>query len=139
MPDAVSRYSALVSGSLMLTPRKSVSAMAQAIRSLPPRASIGKHLTASDGTQASEIRPDNIIGLAEPERELIHFVEVPEGWIKGQLLNVRNSGGEYVVTVLGEEFDPRYQMRALKFGNSFDCQTFISKWYSREHHDPRAF
>lgn len=54
------------------------------------------------------------------------------GWSKGQLLNVRNAGSHYNVTLLGEEYDPRYPERCLQFTCINDAQTFISKWYSRE-------
>jgi hypothetical protein len=63
---------------------------------------------------------------------------VPHDWVKGQLLNVRHGGQGYRVTVLGEEFDPRYPERCLEFSSSFDCQQFVSSWYSRQSHDPRA-
>lgn len=62
----------------------------------------------------------------------------PEDWTKGQLLNVRRSGDNYVVTLLNEELDPQHPERALFFSNSFDCQSFISVWYSRDNVDPRA-
>ena len=65
-------------------------------------------------------------------------IEVPQGWTKGQLLNVRNTGPDYVITLLGEEYDPRHPNRALRFTNPAECQSFISTWYSREHSDPRA-
>ncbi len=65
-------------------------------------------------------------------------VGVPPSWTKGQLLNVRNAGECYVITLLGEEFDSRYPERALKFTNQALCQNFISSWYAREHFDPRA-
>lgn len=54
------------------------------------------------------------------------------GWVKGQLLNVRNAGSHYNVTLLGEEYDPRHPERCLQFQNSAETQTFISAWYSRE-------
>lgn len=78
--------------------------------------------SASDGTQVGEIRPT-----------------IPSGWLKGQLLNVRNNGIDYVVTLFPEEFDPRYPERALKFSNPAKCQDFVSNWYQRENCDPRAF
>ncbi len=80
-----------------------------------------------------ELTSDPIIALAEPKH-----VEVPPTWTKGQLLNVRNAGEHYVITLLGEEFDPRHPERALKFSNPALCQNFVSAWYSRENHDPRA-
>ncbi len=62
----------------------------------------------------------------------------PSEWIKGQLLNNRKNGDGYIVTLLGEEFDRDHPERALIFGNSYDCQEFISWWYQKENHDPRA-
>jgi hypothetical protein len=81
-------------------------------------------MNASDGTQAEEIRP-----------------LTPPSWTKGQLLNVRNRGEFYVVTLLGEEDDPPLKPApngALRFTNTALCQDFVSKWYATEHHDPRA-
>lgn len=54
------------------------------------------------------------------------------GWVKGQLLNVRNAGSHYNVTLLGEEYDPRQHDRCLQFTNPNDCQDFVSRWYARE-------
>jgi hypothetical protein len=53
------------------------------------------------------------------------------GWMKGQLLNVRNAGGHYNVTLLGEEYDPSQPERCLQFTQPNDCQNFVSAWYSR--------
>jgi hypothetical protein len=67
-------------------------------------------------------------------------LQPPAGWLKGQLLNVRNRG-EYVVTLLGEEDEPPLRPApsgALRFPNSAKCQEFISRWYARESYDPRA-
>ena len=64
--------------------------------------------------------------------------EVPEGWHTGELLNVRNHGDAYVLTLFPAEFDPRHPERAMRFTNPGDCQNFVSKWYSRESADPRA-
>jgi hypothetical protein len=66
---------------------------------------------------------------------------VPPSWTKGQLLNVRNRGEFYVVTLLGEEDEPPFKPApsgALRFSNTALCQDFVSKWYAAEHHDPRA-
>ena len=52
------------------------------------------------------------------------------GWIKGQLLNVRNAGTHYNVTLEGEEYDSRYPERCLQFQNSAECQNFVSEWYA---------
>lgn len=62
----------------------------------------------------------------------------PAHWIKGQLLNVRNNGSNYIVTPLEEEFDPHHPELAKFFDNSFDAQAFVSEWYNRDAHDPRA-
>ena len=63
---------------------------------------------------------------------------IPADWVKGQLLNVRSAGDFYNVTLLGEEYDPRHPERCLQFPHSWDAQQFISLWYSRSSHDPRA-
>lgn len=60
----------------------------------------------------------------------------PSDWVKGQLLNVRNTGGKYCVTLLGEELDPRHPERALHFENSYEAQHFISWWYGRDGSNP---
>ncbi len=62
----------------------------------------------------------------------------PADWRKGALLNVRVAGADYVVTLYPEEFDPERPERALRFPNPARCQDFVSAWYAREHHDPRA-
>lgn len=54
------------------------------------------------------------------------------GWVKGQLLNVRNAGTHYNVTLLGEEYDPRQPERCLQFNQPNECQDFVSRWYARE-------
>jgi hypothetical protein len=62
----------------------------------------------------------------------------PIEWRKGALLNVRNAGAEYIVTLYPHEYDPRHEDRCLKFTNLGECQDFVSRWYARESHDPRA-
>lgn len=64
--------------------------------------------------------------------------EPPADWRKGALLNVRNHGAEYIVTLHPAEYDPRHDDQCMKFTNVGECQDFVSKWYSRESHDPRA-
>ncbi len=54
------------------------------------------------------------------------------GWIKGQLLNVRNMGSHYNITLYGEEPDTRHPERSLKFTNPAECQNFVSRWYTPE-------
>jgi hypothetical protein len=69
-------------------------------------------------------------------------LRAPSSWTKGQLLNIRNRGEFYVVTLLGEEDEPPLRPApsgALKFTNPALCQDFISRWYMREHYDARAF
>jgi hypothetical protein len=78
--------------------------------------------------------------FAESTAELLQSV-APALWTKGQLLNVRNRGEFYVVTLLGEEDEPPLKPApngALRFTNTALCQDFVSKWYATEHHDPRA-
>ena len=74
----------------------------------------------------------------EAEQEAVETPAIPEGWRKGCLLNVRDYGAEYIVTAYPEEFDNEQPHRALRFTNVGECQNFISAWYSRESHDPRA-
>lgn len=62
----------------------------------------------------------------------------PSDWRKGALLNVRDYGIEYIVTLYPEEFDAERPERSLHFTNLGKCQDFVSKWYAAEHHDPRA-
>lgn len=62
----------------------------------------------------------------------------PQDWRKGALLNVRNMGAEYVITLYPEEFHPDRPERALRFSNVAKCQDFVSAWYARESPDPRA-
>ena len=65
-------------------------------------------------------------------------IRVPADWRTGMLLNVRNTGPDYTITLWPEEYDYRKPERALKFTNPGECQNFVSKWYQRESHDPRA-
>lgn len=147
--DPVSRYSRALDAKPV--PSKSSAAVAAALPQLAknprPRdfspSPVGL-MSASDGTHADEIRPQFRVAtsddppIGDPCIEGSHAWFLPAGWIKGQLLNVRNNGSEYVITILGEEFDPRYPERALRFSNPALCQDFISHWYQRENSDPRA-
>lgn len=76
--------------------------------------------------------------LRKPVVEAPSVSPVPTDWVKGQLLNVRNAGHAYRITAMGEEYDHRYPERCLEFTSSFDCQQFVSDWYARQSHDPRA-
>ncbi len=71
------------------------------------------------------------VGAAEPQP--------PSFWGRGALLNVRTTGGDYIVTLYPEEYDPRSPERAMRFANPALCQNFVSQWYSRQSHDPRAW
>jgi hypothetical protein len=62
----------------------------------------------------------------------------PADWRKGALLNVRNMGSEMVITLWPEEASANHPERSLRFTNFGEAQTFVSTWYSNEHHDPRA-
>lgn len=63
---------------------------------------------------------------------------IPAHWGYGALLNVRNAGPEYIITLWPEEFNPEAPERAMRFTNPARCQDFVSKWYARQHHDPLA-
>lgn len=63
----------------------------------------------------------------------------PEHWSQGALLNVRNTGADYCVTLFPEEYDRQHPERALRFTNTAECQSFVSRWYSRQSADPRAY
>lgn len=62
----------------------------------------------------------------------------PADWQKGQLLNVRNYGPFYAVTLLHEEYSPEREERALKFTNPGELQDFVSRWYAPESYNPLA-
>lgn len=87
------------------------------------------------GTDKSHcVKCDYIQAVAETPG--IH--SYPEFWLKGQLLNCRKSGDNYIVTLSSEDFDPQAPERALHFSSSFDAQAFVSWWYNKDYHDPRA-
>lgn len=62
----------------------------------------------------------------------------PAHWGRGALLNVRNTGSDYLVTLYPEEYDAKHPERAMRFAHSGLLQDFVSKWYMRENRDPRA-
>jgi hypothetical protein len=77
--------------------------------------------------------------------EYAEMVEVPRApnqpptdWQKGALLNVRNYGDAYVITLYPEEWSTERPERALRFTNPGECQDFVSDWYARESHHPLA-
>lgn len=65
-------------------------------------------------------------------------MQPPSEWRKGSLLNVRNRGDAYIVTLYPEEFSEERPEHSMRFTNLGECQDFVSKWYAAEHHDPRA-
>lgn len=128
------------------------SAMSQAIIDANPRknslsaAYASAESPASAGTQVSEIQPldlrqplpKEVFEEVKAEVEQTEGIEIPLGWSKGALLNVRNRGDHYVITLYPEEWDPRHPERAMTFPNTWTCQDFVSRWYARENPDPRA-
>ena len=90
---------------------------------------------------SNEAHEQEAIELAE-SAEMVEVprdpTQPPADWRKGQLLNVRNRGDYYVVTLLPEEYDAQREDRCMKFTNLGECQAFVSAWYARESHDPRA-
>lgn len=91
-------------------------------------------------TVAFEAPPTNataggVIFIAE---EPANETTIPPHWGRGALLNVRNTGADYVVTLFPEEYDPRSPERSMRFANPALCQDFVSRWYMRESADPRA-
>jgi len=99
------------------------------------RRSMGQHPPSTLSTEP----PQEVSGqedAAPPIQPLAHTF--PIHWARGQLLNVRNTGSEYVLTLLNEEYDKRHPDRAIFFPNAFECNAFLGWWYSREHADPRA-
>lgn len=71
--------------------------------------------------------------LSEQDSDSLPIHEnIPDDWRKGALLNVRNYGPEYIVTLYPEEYDPRSPERSLHFRNPAETQNFVSAWYARE-------
>lgn len=64
----------------------------------------------------------------------------PADWRKGALLNIRthHAHAPYVITLWPDEYDPEHPERSISFTNGGECQDFVSNWYNRESHDPRA-
>lgn len=89
--------------------------------------------TAQEPVSANPVSMPADDAIVEPEPD-----PVPPDWQLGALLNVRNGGDAYIVTLFPEEYDHRHPERALRFQNSARCQDFISAWYARVWRDPRA-
>jgi hypothetical protein len=66
-------------------------------------------------------------------------VDIPESWQRGALLNVRNMGEEYIVSLYPDEYDYRKPENGIRFPSAWECQNFVSNWYARPEVDPRAF
>jgi hypothetical protein len=115
--------------------------LAEMIRDLPDMETKGYAvMRAHQGVPVIAIEPEpDEDGDDGEELKIASITQIPTGWSKGQLLNVRNRGEYYVVTLFPEESDPRYPERELRFTNPALCQAFVSRWYTREHFDPRAF
>ncbi len=88
--------------------------------------------------QTGCVKCDYIVPIAEPVTVTHIEHRYPESWIKGQLVNNRKNGDGYIITLLGEEFDPNFPERAIHFTNGHDCQAWISWWYAKDIVDPRA-
>lgn len=87
--------------------------------------------------QPPAVVPDDV-GVIDEADLLPDMPLVPHDWILGQLLNVRATGYGWNITLYPDEFDARYPERAMVFTHYGQCQDFISKWYARQYHDPRA-
>jgi len=79
---------------------------------------------------AESVRRAPLVPQGEPETQTVDGHTYPACWHKGQLLNVRNAGSHYNLTLEGEEYDTRYPHRCLQFVNPNDCQNFVSWWYA---------
>jgi hypothetical protein len=107
---------------------------AEAVQSIDRTQLVRFNVPKDDPWMAADPEPDGDEGDEDP-------LAVPPSWTKGQLLNVRNRGEFYVITLLGEEDEPPLKPApngALRFTNTALCQDFVSRWYASEHHDPRA-
>lgn len=98
----------------------------------------------SESDDAPPVSVDEPMALAEEPSlsveagEEAQGVKTPDDWRKGALLNVRNYGDAYVITLYPEEYESDHPERAMRFTNLGECQGFVSAWYTHEHHDPRA-
>lgn len=95
-----------------------------------------RHNTVREPSQGArrviEVHGDRAPPEVPPQDQTPEEKAQAAGWQKGQLLNVRNAGSHYNVTLLGEEYDPQRPERCLQFTQPNDCQNFVSAWYSRE-------
>jgi hypothetical protein len=109
-------------------------------KGIPRFKKVGAQITQTDiGTHGD--KTVSITAHMEDDVMVIDAVKeltLPRGWAKGAHLNVRNNGAEYRITLFPEEYDPLHPERCMRFTNSAECQNFVSAWYARESHDPRA-
>ncbi len=99
---------------------------------------IEAHFEANPESIPPDVASAMVSAMIAPESDITKPLECPADWCPGMLLNVRNTGPDYTITLWPEEADPRHPDRALHFTNPADCQNFVSAWYSRQSHDPRA-
>ncbi len=85
-----------------------------------------------------ELQDESIQEEQQASEEACANQGLPSGWRKGALLNVRNHGDEYIITLYPEEYDREHPERSIRYTNLGECQDFVSRWYAAEHHDPRA-
>lgn len=100
------------------------------------KAQESRHVSAVERPRAASIGDDHH-ALEEVKSE-VAALDIPPDWNIGALLNVRNGGTEYFVTLFPEEYDHQRPERTLRFQNPGTCQNFVSAWYSRTYHDGRA-
>lgn len=97
-----------------------------------------KRKIVSLGGECALRSPEMVPEAAGCELPPPSFPQYPCDWRKGALLNVRNYGERYIITLYPEEYDPQRPDRSISYTNVGECQQFISDWYARESHDPRA-
>ena len=99
-----------------------------------PKGSKNKLVPLAQVTEQLEsVLSEAVETFPEPEAPTL-----PDGWSVGALLNVRNTGADYCITLYPEEYDYRHPERAIRFTNPAQAQDFISQWYARTWVDPRA-
>lgn len=90
------------------------------------------HAPSRGATRVLEVRGDSAPNGLPAQDQTPEQRAQAAGWLKGQLLNIRNAGSHYNVTLLGEEYDPQNPERCLQFTNPNDAQDFVSRWYASE-------
>ena len=77
-------------------------------------------------------KTEQAVAVEEDPTPAPYIPKIPLDWRVGMLLNVRNTGADYTITLFPEEFDPRKPERSLHFDSSYEAQHFVSFWYSRD-------